>query len=185
MSLLNGQGLLNNALYGLTNTYSVLAQNSKNGALSLDDITNPSSSVIQQLGGNTNFMQYLSSNFKAMDKDGDGKINASDVSNLTSKMQQNGLSYQEIVQLCSSGAGGNSSLTQTVLTYFNKIDQNHDGRVNDQEIKAFSIKADEEKMTTEYKSFKASDMSVFYGDEDASSEKPSSLIDTLYPQEES
>lgn len=183
MSLMNGQGLLNTAMYGLTSTYSILAQNSKNGTLSLKDITNPSSEVVQQLGGNTSFMQYLSSNFKALDKDGDGSINAKDVNDLASKMQQKGLSYQEIAQLCSSG-GGNSSLTNTVLTYFDKIDNNHDGRVTDQEIKAFSLKADEEKMTTKYKSFKSSDMSVFYNDESSSSDKASSLIDTLYPQDE-
>lgn len=185
MSLMNGTGLLNTAMYGLTNTYSILAQNSENGQISLKDITNPSSTVISQLGGNTSFMQYLSSNFSALDKDGDGKINSEDVTDLASKMQQKGLSYQEIVQLCSSGAMGNSSLTNTVLTYFDKIDQNHDGRVTDQEIRAFSVKADEEKLTTKYKSFKASDMSVFYGDENASSEEPSSLIDNLYPKDES
>lgn len=183
MGLLNGSGLMNTALYGLQNTYSILAQNSTDGKISLKDITNPSTEVLQQLGYNSSFAQYLSSNFSALDKDGDGTISADDVSNLTSKLQQNGLSYQEIVQLCSSGAMGNSSLTSTVLNYFDQIDTDGNGRVTDAEIRAFSLKADEEKMKTKYQSFKASDMTVFYGDENASDEEPSSLIDNLYPKD--
>lgn len=183
MALLNGSGLMNTALYGLQNTYSILAQNSTDGKISLKDITNPTSDVLQKLGTNSSFAQYLSSNFTAMDKDGDGTISADDVSNLASKLQQNGLSYQEIVQLCSSGAMGNNSLTSTVLNYFDKIDTDGNGRVTEAEIKAFSMKADEEKMKTKYGSFKASDMTVFYGDDNASSEEPSSLIDNLYPKD--
>ena len=52
------------------------------------------------------------------------------------------------------------------------------------EIQAFSLKADEEKLKTEYQSFKPSSMSVFYGDSESDSE-PSSLIDNLYPQNNS
>ena len=184
MALLNGSGLMNTALYGLQNTYAILAQNSKDGKISLTDITNPSTDVLQQLGYNTSFAQYLSSNFSALDKDGDGSISADDVSNLTTKLQQNGLSYQEIVQLCSAGGLGNSSLTSTVLNYFDRIDTDGNGRVTDAEIKAFSLKADEERLKTEYQSFKASDITVFYADENASDEEPSSLIDNLYPKEE-
>lgn len=182
MSTFNGTGLFNTAIYGLTNTYSILSKNT--GTLSFEDLTNPSSDVLQQLGGNNSFTQYLTSNFSALDKDGDGKINTNDVNDLASKLQQNGLSYQEIVQLCSSGAAGNSSLMNTVLNYFDKIDQNNDGRVTDAEIRAFSVKAEEERMTTEYKSFKPSSMTVFYGDDSSSDDKPSSLIDNLYPKED-
>lgn len=183
MTLMNGTGLLNTAIYGLTNTYNVFAQNNGNASVSLEDITNPSTSVLQQLGGNLSFAQYLSQNFSALDKDGDGKINANDVTDLATKLSQQGLSYQEIVQLCNSGAMGNSSLTSTVLNYFSQIDTDNNGRVTDAEIKAFSLKADEEKLTTKYKSFKSSDMTVFYGDENASDEEPSSLIDNLYPKD--
>ena len=56
---------MNTALYGLQNTYAILAQNSKDGKISLTDITNPSTDVLQQLGYNTSFAQYLSSNFSA------------------------------------------------------------------------------------------------------------------------
>lgn len=184
MALMNGQALFSTALSGLSNTYSILAKNSStSGGLSIEDITNPSSTVLQQLGGNTTFAQFLSSNFAAIDKDGDGKISSSDMSNLTNKLAQNGLSYEEICQLCSSGLGS-SDMLSNVLTYFNQIDTNKDGRVTTAEIQAFSLKADEEKLKTEYKSFKPSSMSVFYSDGE-SDEEPSSLIDNLYPKEQS
>lgn len=183
MANLNGQGMLSSALYGLTNTYSILSKNNKNGGLSIEDLTNPSSTVLQQLGGNTSFTQFLSSNFASI-AGKDGKIDADDMTNLTNKLSQNGLSYEEICQLCSSGAMGNSSLTNTVLTYFNQIDKNKDGRVTNAEIQGFGMKSEEEKMKTEYQSFKSSSMSVFYGDEDSDSE-PSSLINKLYPDENS
>lgn len=183
-SLKNGNAIFANALSGLTNTYAILAKNSSNsGGITIEDLTNPSSTVLQQLGGNMTFAQFLSSNFASIDKDGDGTISSSDLSNLTNKLSQNGLTYQEICQLCSSGLGSSDTLSN-VLTYFNQIDKNHDGRVTNAEIQEFSLKADEEKLKTEYQSFKPSSMSVFYGDESSSDDKPSSLIDNLYPQDE-
>lgn len=183
MAIQNGQALFMQALQGLQNTYSVLAQNNTKGGLSIEDITNPSSSVLQQLGGNTSFAQFLSSNFASIDQDGDGKISSTDMSNLTSKLAQNGLSYEELCQLCSSGLAGSETLSN-VLTYFNQIDKNNDGRVTNEEIMAFNLKADEERLKTEYQSFKPSSMSVFYGSEDSDSE-PSSLVDRLYPENKS
>lgn len=184
MSLMNGQALFANALSGLQSTYSILAKNSSNSSgITIEDLTNPSTTVLQQLGGNMTFAQFLSSNFAAIDKDGDGTISSDDMSNLTSKLAQNGLSYQELCQLCSSGMA-NSEMLSNVLTYFNQIDTNKDGRVTNAEIQGFSLKADEEKLKTEYQSFKPSSMSVFYGDSESDSE-PSSLIDNLYPQNNS
>ena len=182
MSLMNGQALFANALTGLQNTYSILAKNSSNsGGITIEDLTNPSNTVLSQLGYNTTFAQFLSSNFSAIDQDGDGTISSDDMNNLTSKLSQNGLTYQELCQLCSSGMAG-SEMLNNVLTYFNQIDTNKDGRVTNAEIQAFSLKADEEKLKTEYQSFKPSSMSVFYGSEESDSE-PSSLIDNLYPQD--
>lgn len=181
MSRLNGNGLFSTALYGLTNTYSILAQNSKNG-ITYEDLTNPSAETLQQLGYNTSFSSYLAQNFSSLDEDGDGKINASDVSNLTSKLSSQGLSYNEIVQLCSSGALGSSSLTNTVLSYFDQIDKNNDGRITSSEIQAFGIEAEVEKAKTEYGTPRSSDMTVFYGSD--SNEEPSSLLDSRYPDDD-
>lgn len=184
MSLTNGQALFATALSGLQNTYSVLAKNSTNNeGITIDDLTNPSTTVLQQLGGNMTFAQFLSSNFAAIDKDGDGTISSADMSNLTNKLSQNGLTYEELCQLCSSGLVSSDTLSN-VLAYFNQIDTNKDGRVTNAEIQAFNLKADEEKLKTEYQSFKPSSMSVFYGD-DSSDSEPSSLIDNLYPKNNS
>ena len=179
-SLKNGNALLASALSGLTNTYSILASNSTNkNGITIDDLTNPSTTVLQQLGNNTTFAQFLTSNFAAIDKDGDGTISSADMSNLTNNLTSKGLSYEELCQLCSSGLSGSE-----VLTYFNQIDTNKDGRVTNAEIQAFNLKADEERLKTEYQSFKPSSMSVFYTDSD-SDETPSSLVDNMYPRENS
>ena len=184
MSLTNGQALFTSALSGLQNTYSILAKNSTNkGGITIDDLTNTDSTVLSQLGYNTTFAQFLTTNFSAIDKDGDGTISATDMSNLTNKLSQNGLSYEELCQLCSSGMSGSEVLTN-VLTYFNQIDTNKDGRVTNAEIQAFNLKADEERLKTEYDTFRSSSMSVFYGDENSDSE-PSSLVDNLYPKQKS
>lgn len=183
-SLQNGNALLAGALSGLSNTYSILAQNSTNkNGLTIEEITNPSTTVLQQLGNNTTFAQFLSSNFAAIDKDGDGTISSGDMSNLTNKLSEKGLSYQEICQLCSSSLGSSDMLTN-VLTYFNQIDTNKDGRVTNAEIQAFNMKSEEERLKTEYQTFKPSSMSVFYGEEDSDT-TPSSLVDNLYPREKS
>lgn len=185
MSTLNGQGLFVGALAGITNAYSAFAkQSTGNGGISLEDLSNPSDAVKAQLGTNNTFLQYLTTNFSNIDNDKDGKINANDINKLTQTMQKQGLTYNEITQLVASGNSGMSStLTDTVLTYFNKIDKNKDGRVTSEEITAFGMESDRQKMDTEFNSFKSSSMSVFYGDENAADEKPSSVLDSMYPQD--
>ena len=182
MGSLSGQGLFVGALSGLTQTYSLLAkQNVSKGGITLEDITNPSEELQSQLGNNSNFLQYLGNNFQNIDSDGDGKINSNDMNNLMQTMQQKGLTYNEITQLCASGSSGmSSSLMETVLTYFNKIDKNGDGRVTSQEISSFGFESDRQKMDTKYNSFKASSMSAFYVESDADAE-PSSIVDSMYP----
>ena len=55
-SFKNGNAIFATALNGLASTYSVLAQNSSTkGGLTIEDITNPNNSVLQQLGNNTTF----------------------------------------------------------------------------------------------------------------------------------
>lgn len=186
MTILNGQGLFVGAISGLTNTYSTFAKNSKtNGSISLEDLTNPSDAITAQLGSNNSFLQYLTTNFSNIDADGDGKINATDMNTLTQTMQKQGLTYNEITQLVASGNSGMSStLTDTVLTYFNKIDKNKDGRVTSEEITAFGMDSDRQKMDSEYNSFKASSMSVYYGSDSADDSK-SSVLDSMYPEKKS
>ncbi len=179
MSILNGQTLLTSAMAGLTNTYStVMSKHSTSGkGLTLKDLNNVSSETVLSLGGNTSFLQYLTANFNSLDSDGDGEITGNDISKLMSQMQSKGLTYNEIQSLCSST--GDSSLLSTVLTYFNKIDANGDGRVTSEEITKFSCNTQRDQYEAKYKSFKASSASLYYSD--GVEDDTSSILDTLRP----
>lgn len=169
--------LLTNVISGLTNTYSVLASQYPQG-VTLEDLLKSVKNTTVYSNLNSSFLSYLTSNFKNIDTNGDGKIDANDMNSLLNSINTQGLTYNEIVQLCNQG-NCDTSLMNTVLRYFNKIDTNGDGKVSNSEINAFKLKAEEEKMKTEMNSFKASSMSVFYSD--GTDETPSSLIDNLYP----
>lgn len=179
MAILNGQSLLASAMAGLTNTYSTLMSSSSSSGkgLSLSDLSNLSSSALMNLGGNFTFLQYLTSNFNSLDKDGDGEITGTDLNNLMSTMQSQGLTYSELQALCSSG--GDNSLLSTVLTYFNKIDKNGDGRVTSEEITAFGYNCERDEVEQKYKSFKASHTSLYYND--GVEDDTSSVLDTIRP----
>ena len=81
MSMLNGQSLLASALAGLSSTYSTLMTNktSDSKGLTIDDLTNVSNNTLMHLGNNYSFLQYLTTNFSNVDKDGDGEITSSDL----------------------------------------------------------------------------------------------------------
>ena len=104
MSILNGQSLLASAMAGLTNTYSTLMSDKDSTAkgLTMDDLSNVSAQTLASLGYNSNFLQYLTTNFKTLDNDGDGQITGNDMNNLMSTMQSKGLTYNEIQTLCAT-----------------------------------------------------------------------------------
>jgi len=175
MSSYASQGLFVSAMSGLSSTYAALAKGKSEG-LTLEDLTtNLDSSTLS--GSSYSFISYLSSNFGTLDKDGDGKITATDITDLTQKISSQGMTYEEIVQLCNSGCS--SSLMNTVLTYFDEIDKNNDGRVTDAEIKAYNVEADKAKMELEYGSYNPNDASLFYSED--TEFKPSSLLEYKYP----
>ncbi len=179
MSILNGQSLLSTAMAGLTNTYSTLMSNSSSGkGLTLNDLSNVSTNTLLSLGSNYSFLQYLTTNFSSLDKDGDGEIGGADLNNLMSTMQSKGLTYSEIQSLCASG-NADSSLLSTVLTYFNQIDANGDGRVTSDEITKFSYECQRNEVEAKYKSYKASDTSLYYND--GVEDDTSSVLDSLRP----
>ena len=179
MSILNGQSLLAGALAGLTDTYSTLMSSSKSGTgLTLEDFNNLSSTTKLNLGKNSNFLQYLTANFNNIDKDGDGEITSRDMSQIMNTMQSRGMTYNELQTLCATGNCDNTLLS-TVLTYFNKIDSNGDGRVTSEEITKFGINCEREEIEQKYKSFRASETSLFYND--GVEDDTSSVLDTLRP----
>ncbi len=179
MSLLNGQSLLASAMSGLASTYSTLMTNSSSGkGISLDDLSNLSSTTLLSLGSNYSFVQYMTNNFASLDKDGDGEISGTDLNNLMTTMQSKGLTYSELQSLCASGSA-DSTLLSTVLQYFNKIDANGDGRVTSDEITKFSYDCQRYEVEAKYKSYKASDTSLYYND--GVEDDTSSVLDSLQP----
>lgn len=179
MSILNGQSLLANAMSGLTSTYSTLLSSSASGkGISLDDLSNLSSTTLLSLGSNYSFVQYMTNNFATLDKDGDGEISSNDLSQLMTTMQAQGLTYSELQSLCASGSADNTLLS-TVLTYFNKIDSNGDGRVTSDEITKFSYDCQRYQVESKYNSYKASNTSLYYND--GVEDDTSSVLDSLQP----
>ena len=175
-----GNNLFTGIYSGLTNTYSALMNDktSTGKGLTLDDLSNISSETLSNLGYNQTFIQYLTNNFQNVDKDGDGQISGKDMNNLMSTMQSKGLTYNELQSLCLTG-NADSSLLSTVLSYFNKIDSNGDGRVTSEEITKFSMDAKMYEVEQKYKSFKASSASLYYSD--GVEDDTSSVLDSLQP----
>ena len=180
MSILNGQALLSSAMAGLSNTYTTLmSSDSASGkGLTLDDLTNVSSTTMNSLGSNMSFLQYLTTNFKSLDEDGDGEITSRDMNNLMNTMQSKGMTYMELQTLCSAN-GTDNSLLSTVLTYFNQIDSNGDGRVTSEEITKFSADCQREEALSKYKSFRATSASLYYSE--GVEDDTSSVLDSLRP----
>lgn len=180
MSILNGQSLLASAMSGLSTTYSTLMNDktSTGKGLTLDDLSNVSTSTMANLGYNYTFLQYLTNNFGSLDKDGDGEINGTDMQSMMTTMQSKGMTYNEIQTLCASG-NVDSSLYSTVLQYFNQIDSNGDGRVTSDEITKFSYDCQREEALSKYKSYKASNTSLYYND--GVEDDTSSVLDSLRP----
>lgn len=181
MGVLSGSSLISSAVSGLTNAYGVLAsQNTDGTGLKVNNLTNLSTSVINQLGGtNNSFVSYLTSNFGSMDKNNDGVVSAEELQNATTTMQTQGLTKDQITNLCTSMSG--TSSYSTVLEYFDQIDANHDGRVTDAEIRAYSYKAQRQKLDTQFNGVKASNMSIYYTDDSDFGETPTSIVDNMYP----
>ncbi len=81
-------------------------------------------------------------------------------------MSQQGLSYDELMQLCYSGSA--SSQLEEVLANFQDIDANGDGRVTNAEIAGFSMDQEIEEMEENHPKFQATNISN-YVDNDTSS----------------
>ena len=65
------------------------------------------------------------------------------------------------------------------IKYFNKIDANGDGRVTSDEITKFSYDCQRYEVEAKYKSYKASDTSLYYND--GVEDDTSSVLDSLQP----
>lgn len=159
--------LLMNAMYGINNTYNQLAAQN-NGSVTLEGL---------QKNTNVNFMNmpflsYLQNNFGNLDKDQDGSISANDMQQLMNDFQMNGLTYAQLMQLCSSGTTGvDTTELSKVLANFQKIDKNSDGKVSMAEINTYNTSEEIDEKKEELTARRCSDMSVFYGDDTSSTSK--------------
>ena len=154
-----GNSLFTSAISGLNANY-ILLLNGADG-LTLDSILNPDSDTIRYTVNQT-FRSYLMTNFNNIDMDGDGKITTDDLSNYASRLKSQGMTYNELAQLSANGSGSMSSLLDTVLSNFNEIDTNHDGRVTQGENNACRINKEIKQGKKEYPRIDPTKMSIFY-----------------------
>ena len=168
-----GKGLFTQATAAISNTFSALAEAGSNGVTMEQLKKATSTGKVNDTALNSTFLSYISTNFATIDKNGDGTIDESDMNTYLDNMSRKGMTYEEIATLC--GSNGSNSLVNTVLTYFDEIDKNGDGRVTNAEIAAFSMDAERDKLEDEFGKFKPSGMSVFY-EADSSADEWTSAV---------
>lgn len=157
---LNGTSLFLQAINGLVGNYAQLMTGVSGKGLTLENITNPSEDVDKnQL--NYTFVNYLTNNFGKIDKDGDGIISKDELQTYTTNMSRNGLTYEQLCELCYN-SNYSGSLLETVLNNFSEIDKNGDGRITNEEIAAYGIENEIEEMKDKYPKHTTKGMSIFY-----------------------
>ena len=170
---------------GLTNTYAQLAAQNPNG-LTLQGISDVRANQDNLLTLNQSFASYLQTNFTNIDKDGDGIISPDEMTNLTNMMSAQGLTRAELTQLYASGTSGLSDSTiQDILEHFDDMDTNHDGRITQEEISAYSVNSARQEKVDEYAHKAATNMSVFYGSESSSDSDSYSMLSYRYKKSNS
>ena len=172
MSNLIGSSLFTSAISGINSNFLLLLNGNK--SLSLKDILNPKDDAVKYTVNQT-FRSYLMTNFNQIDTDGDGKITSKDIDKYVTKIQTQGMTYAELSQLSSTGTSSMSSLLDTVLSNFDTIDANHDGRVTQSEINAYRINKEIKQVKEDYPTIDPTRMSLFY--ESQAAEKTSKSTD--------
>ncbi len=175
-----GNGLLSGIYAGLSGTYSQLASLYPEG-LTLENINEARTKTTTANLVNQSFASYLQTNFKNIDKDGDGIISAEEMSNLTNLISRQGLTKSELTQLFATGSSGLSQETMNkILEHFDDMDANHDGRITSEEISAYDINAARMEKEDEFNNRRATDISVFYGDDSSSASDSYSILSYKY-----
>ena len=160
MANLTGSSLFTSAISGLNSNYLLLLNGAK--GLTLDSLLNPSSDTVKYTVNQT-FRSYMMTNFNQIDLDGDGEISTKDLSSYASRLKAQGMTYNELAQLCSAnGTSSMSSLLDTVLSNFNEIDANHDGRITQGEINAYRVNQEIKDVKEKYPKINPTKMSLFY-----------------------
>lgn len=170
---------------GLSNTYAQLAAQYPNG-LTLDNILEARNNTDNSTTLNQSFASYLQTNFNNIDTDGDGIIKSQEMTDLTNTISTQGLTKAELTQLYASGASGLSTDTlNDILTHFDEMDTNHDGRITQAEISAFTVDSAKQEKLDEYAHKAATNMSVFYGSDSTDTTSSYSMLSYKYKKSNS
>lgn len=178
---LDGTSLFTGINSGLTNAFAQLTGQYEDG-VTLENLSKAltNSNYLTNYGTNATFASYLTNNFSSIDSNGDGIISASEIQNLMTQMSTQGLTREQIMSLGSS-YGMSTSLQETVLSHFDQIDKNKDGKVTNQEIQAYGVESDVEKQKTADRNRLISNMSMYYDIDDVDD---TSLLDYRYLNDE-
>ena len=177
MANLIGSSLFTSAISGLNTNYLLLSNGGQ--GLTIDNILNPSDNTVKYTVNQT-FRSYMLNNFNQIDSDGDGKITSKDVDKYVSKLKTQGMTYDELTQLSSTAGSSMSSLLDTVLSNFNEIDKNHDGRITQSEINEYRIDEEIKDVKKEYPRINPDKMSMFIETESSTPSETSSTKDKVF-----
>lgn len=159
---------------GLTSTYSILA-NASAGSITLSSIASAQTNPTYAASINPTFASYIQTNFASLDTNHDGILSAAELSKLTSSIAATGLTSAQLSQLGPASGLSSADLGQ-VLEHFANIDTNGDGKVTAAEISAYKLTSAMDTKKTEFANRAATNQSVFYADENASSAPDSSSM---------
>ena len=178
---LDGSSLFSGINAGLTNSFALLSSQYEDG-LTLENLNKSltNTNITNTAYGST-FASYLTNNFNSIDSNSDGTISADEIQRLMSNMATQGLTREQIMSLGAS-SGMSTSLQETVLSHFDDIDTNKDGKVTNQEINAYGVNSEIEKQKIEDRNRIVNNMSLFYGDD--LTEYEGSMMDYRYLDEE-
>lgn len=174
-----GSSIISSLSANLTNTYSYLASLYPEDGVTYKNITAARNDTTNYLTLNQSFASYLQTNFSSFDKDGDGVISASEMSNATNTIATSGVTRAELSQLAASGAYSSDQVAK-ILDNFNDIDTNGDGRVTSSEIAAYTCDCTKQEKIDEENYKKATQTSIFYSDDDDSDVSSYSILSYKY-----
>lgn len=172
--MIDGTSLFTSMNSGLSNTYSVLSSAFSDGITLKNLATNDATTALTSNGLGQNFKSYIQTNFSSMDKNHDGTLSPDELNTYTTNLTMQGMTMEQLATL-GTATGMSSSLLDTVMSHFNEIDKNKDGKVTNAEIQAYGVESSVEKQRKSDRTQMLKSMSTFY--ETSVSENDSSLLD--------
>lgn len=172
---LDGTSIFSSINSGFTNTFAQLNGQYSDG-ITLENLTkalsNPS---FANNVTNATFSSYLTNNFNSIDSDNNGVISNKEIEKIMNQMNTQGITREQIISLASNS--GLTSLQETVLSHFDEIDKNKDGKITNQEIQQYGVTSNIEKQKISDRNRLVNNMSLFY---DTENDYEGSLLDYRY-----